>query len=75
MGTPNFLSQFNPQAYAIGQGPINLGVQRNPGGTGEVQGNPNDYMRSLFDMMRRIHGYRQTMGNYVSDGGPQNVNT
>jgi hypothetical protein len=41
----------------------------NPGGTGEIQGNPNDAMQALFNMMRKIHGYRQTMGNYSSNGG------
>ena len=43
----------------------------NPGGTGEVQGNPNDALRNLFGLMRKIHGYRQQMGNYSSDGGQQ----
>ena len=68
---------YNIQTYATGPGFKTGGVgpqaNVNPGGTGEIQGSPDEYMKNLFDMMRRIHGYRQTMGNYSSDGGT-NVN-
>ena len=70
----NPLDQFRIQATQIGQGPLGLGGLRNSGGTGEVQGDPNDFMQKMLAMVRRIHGYRQTMGNYASSGGTNDVN-
>ena len=56
-----------------GNKPFNAFGPDNSGGTGQVPGDPSGYMQNFFNLMRKIHGTRQTMGNYASNGGTDNV--
>ena len=66
----NFPIPFSISAYQLpGHQPMNAFGPDNAGNTGAQQGNANDYMQNMFNLMRKIHGNRQTMGNYASQGG------
>ena len=58
---------------APGHQPMGQMAPEDAGNTGSMQGNPSDYMQTMFNLMRKIHGRRQTMGNYASQGGTTNV--